>query len=426
MTKPLRTLILSTFDTCGGAARAAFRLHQGLRILGVDTQMLVQVKSSDNVAVIAPRPNFRRDFAKLRPSLDSLLLKLHPQHEATTFSPQWVPDFIDQKVKQSAPDVINLHWVCDGFLKIETLAKFKRPIVWTLHDMWAFTGGCHYSQECDRYTVSCGNCPQLHSHQTFDLSRWIWRRKAKAWKDLNLAIVTPSHWLAECARSSSLFRELPITVIPNGIDLGLYKPIDRKLARQILKLPQDKQLLLFAAVKATSERRKGFHLLQAALQQLSQSGWAEKAELLVVGASPPPSDATGLKFQTHYLGTLSDDISLALVYAAADVFVAPSLQDNLPNTVMEAIACGIPCVAFNVGGMPDLIEHQRNGYLAQPYETGDLADGITWVLSDNERYQKLANAARQKAEQDFTLEKQANSYVNLFQQRLASLSLHDR
>ena len=420
----MKVLLLNTSDIEGGAARAAYRLQQGFKQLGVNTQMLVQAKSSDDVTVIAPRPNLRRDFAKLRPSLNSLLLKLHPQHELTTFSPQWVPDFVEPKVRHLTPDIVNLHWVCDGFLQIETLAKLKCPLVWTLHDMWAFTGGCHYNQECDRYTASCGNCPQLSSGREFDLSRWIWQRKAKAWKNLNLSIVTPSHWLAECAHASSLFRELPITVIPYGIDIERYRPIDRKLARQILKLPQDKQLLLFAAVKATSDRRKGFHLLQAALQRLSQAGWAEKAELLVVGASPP-QNAAELEFRIHYLGTLNDDISLALAYAAADVFVAPSIQDNLPNTIMEAIACGTPCVAFEVGGMPDLIDHQRNGYLAQPFNTGDLANGIMWVLSDIDRHQRLANAARQKAEQNFTLETQATRYVNLFQQRLAGSSLHN-
>ena len=417
----MNVLLLSTSDISGGAARASYRLHQGLKQLNTNTQILVQVKSSDDVAVVEPRPHLRRDFAKVRPALNALPLKAYSRHEQPLFSVQWLPDFIEPKVRQFKPDVLNLHWVCDGFLQIETLAKLDCPIIWTLHDMWAFTGGCHYSQECDRYTAACGSCPQLGSNRDFDLSRWIWKRKAKAWKNLNLSIVTPSHWLANCARSSSLFHALPVHVIPYGIDLERYKPTDRKLARQILKLPQDKKLILFAAIGATSDRRKGFQLLQAALQYLEQAGCAEKFELLVVGASQPntPND---LKLRTHYLGTLSDDVSLSLAYAAADIFVAPSTQDNLPNTVIEAFACGTPCVAFNIGGMPDLIDHQQNGYLAQPFQIEDLAHGITWVLSDEKRHQCLADAARQKAEREFALEKQATRYIDLFKQMLNTSS----
>jgi len=418
----MKVLLLSSSDFIGGAARAAYRLHKGFEQLKIDTQMLVQVKSSDDASVVAPQTNLKKSAVALRPSLDYLPLRLYPQRDRTNFSTQWVPDSIASRIKQLAPDIVNLHWVCDGFLQIETLAKLDRPIVWTLHDMWAFTGGCHYSQDCDRYTASCGNCPQLHSDQTCDLSRWIWSRKTKAWKNLNLTIVTPSHWLAKCARTSSLFQGLPIEVIPYGIDLEQYKPIDRKLARSLLNLPQDKQLILFTAVQATSDRRKGFHLLRAALEHLNQLDRAAKAELLVVGAFQP-SDSIELGLQTRYLGRLNDDVSLALTYAAADVFVAPSTQDNLPNTVMEAIACGTPCVAFNIGGMADLIDHQCNGYLAQPFQTEELAHGIAWILADPERHRRLAEAARQKAEQEFALEKQATRYVTLFQQVLAGIRL---
>jgi glycosyltransferase involved in cell wall biosynthesis len=352
---------------------------------------------------------------KLTEYLDKLPLQFYRQRDAGDFSPELLPDAIASKVAQHNPDIINLHWVCNGFLKIETLAKLTQPLVWTLHDMWPFTGGCHYSQECDRYTDSCGACPILHSDRNGDLSRWIWQRKAKAWKDLNLTIVTPSSWLAKCASSSSLFKNLRVEVIPNGLDTRKYKPIQRQMARELLNLPQDKYLVLFGAMYASSARRKGFHLLQPALQSLSQSGWQDRIELAVFGASEP-IEPIELGFKSHYLGKLSDEISLALVYAAADVFVAPSLQDNLPNTVMEAIACGTPCVAFNIGGMSEMIEHQVNGYLAQPYQIDDLAQGIAWVIENRERHQKLCDRAREKAEQEFTLEIQARRYESVYQE----------
>jgi glycosyltransferase involved in cell wall biosynthesis len=318
--------------------------------------------------------------------------------------------------------VINLHWINAGYLQVETIAKFNKPLVWTLHDMWAFTGGCHYSQDCDRYTASCGACPQLHSSKDWDLSRWVWQRKAKAWRNLNLTIVTPSSWLAKCARSSSLFQEQRVEVIPYGLDTEKYKPLNRQVARELLNLPQDKQLVLFGALSATGDQRKGFHLLQPALQDLSKSGWQDRLELVIFGSSEP-ANPPELGFKAHYLGTLNDDISLALVYSAADVFVAPSVQDNLANTVLEAIACGTPCVAFNIGGMPDMIEHQKNGYLAQAYKTEDLAQGIAWVLENNERHGKLGARAREKAQQEFTLEIQARRYLSLFTEILASSSV---
>lgn len=410
----MKVLHLNTSDS-GGAGRAAYRLHQGLQSLGVESQMLVQVSHGDDKAIFSPYSTLGKLIAKLKLTerLDSLPLKLYRHRQQTDFSPELIPDVLVAKLSQHNPDVINLHWTCHGFLQIETLPKFKRPLVWTLHDMWAFTGGCNYSQECDRYTNSCGACPILHSHQNWDLSRLIWQRKAKAWKNLNLTIVTPSLWLAHCAGSSSLFNDVRIEVIPNGLDTEKYKPVPRQLARNILNLPQDKHLVLFGAMYPNSDRRKGFHLLQPALQHLSKSGWQDKIELVVFGASEP-KEPTNLGFKSHYLGKLSDDISLALIYAACDVFVAPSLQDNLPNTIMEAIACGTPCVAFNIGGMPDMIEHHSNGYLAQPYQIDDLAQGIAWVIEDRERHYKLGDRARQKAEQEYTLEIQAHRYSSLY------------
>jgi glycosyltransferase involved in cell wall biosynthesis len=410
----MNVLLLSIADVEGGAARAAYRLHQGLQRNSIKSQMLVQEKFSDDPTVFNENSKLAKGFAKLKPTLDNLPLKFYRQREDTVFSCEWLSDSISSKVARLKPDVINIHWICNGYLQIETLAKFQHPAVLTLHDMWAFTGGCHYSQDCTRYRQSCGNCPQLHSSQTWDVSRWIWQRKASAWKNWHPTIVTPSRWLANCARSSSLFQDEKIEVIPNGIDLQQYKPIDRKLAREILNLPQDKRLILFGAVKATSDRRKGFHLLQASLQMLEQTDWQNTAELLVLGASHSPNET--LKFTTRYLGKLKDDISLSLVYSAVDVFVAPSIQDNLPNTVLEAIACGTPCVAFDIGGMPDLIEHQKNGYLAPAFEVDALARGIAWVLEDDDRYQTLSQFARKKAEQEFSLELQAKRYIQMFEE----------
>ena len=412
----MKVLHLSESDS-GGAGRATLRLHQGLQRIGVDSQILVQLKYSDNKAVLAPRTTFGKFCAKLKllEHLDALPLKLYPQRKAGDFSLQWLPDRIASKVAQFAPDVVNLHWVCHGYLSIESIAKFKTPIVWTLHDMWAFTGGCHYSQECDRYINSCGTCPQLSSSKNGDISRWVWQRKLKAWQDLNLTIVTPSTWLAKCASSSSLFKDVRVEVIPNGLDTQQYKPIPQQVARELLNLPQHKQLILFGAMYPNSDRRKGFYLLQQALQSIKKSAKHDSIEVVIFGAARP-KEPIELGLPCHYLGKLNDDISLAVVYSAADVFVAPSTQDNLPNTVMEALACGTPCVAFNIGGMPDMIEHQHNGYLAQALDSEDLARGIIWVL-ENQETNHLRHRARQKADKEFTLDLQARRYKSLYLER---------
>jgi glycosyltransferase involved in cell wall biosynthesis len=413
----MKILLMNTCDLEGGAARAAYRLHQGLQKNNITSKMLVQTQLSDDCNVIAPEKVLQKEINNIRIILEGLPLKLYPDRQRTNYSLQWVKDLTLPKIKEINPDLINIHWVNGGYLQIETIAKLKKPIVWTLHDMWAFTGGCHYTQDCDRYTNSCGACPQLKSQKDWDLSRWIWQRKAKAWKDLNLTIVTPSQWLANCARNSSLFANTRIEVIPNGLNTEIYKPIERNLAKNLLGLPQNKRIILFGAMWATSDRRKGFHLLQPAFQKLRQLTNSEDIELAIFGASSP-SNPPDFGFPTHYLGRLNDDFSLSMLYAASDIYISTSLQDNLPNTIVEALACGTPCVAFKIGGMPDLIEHQQNGYLAEPFVAEDIARGMAWAIENSERYDRLCDRAREKAEREFNLQLQTSRYVSLFEELL--------
>jgi glycosyltransferase involved in cell wall biosynthesis len=309
--------------------------------------------------------------------------------------------------------VINLHWVCNGFLKVETLKKLNRPLVWTLHDMWPMTGGCHYSAGCDRYQQQCGHCPVLQSDRAKDLSFEILRRKARAWNGLDLTVVAPSQWLANCAQASALFRDCRIEVIANGIDTSLFRPGFKQAARALLNLPSDKKLLLFVAGSTTGDPRKGFRYLVEALDWLQMDGGDRDFELAILGEDAPDTPLP-LPFKTHYLGRFSDEAALALVYNAADVFVAPSVEDNLPNTVVEALACGTPCVAFDIGGMPDMVDHLSNGYLAEPFEIKDLAKGIAWALSA-EPSVNLGERSRQKAEQAFDSQTQAAKVLALYQ-----------
>lgn len=410
----MKSLLLSTYDIQGGAARAAYRLHQGLQTIGVDSQILTANQTSDDPQVIGSRSKLEKTIAFLRPGIDSLPLARYRQRTGDRYSLAWLPETRVQQIDGLKPDIVNLHWIGSGFFRLESLKKIKQPIVWTIHDMWAFTGGCHYTDGCDRYLNQCGACPQLGSRSKGDLSHWNWKRRGRVFKQLDLTIVAPSQWLTDCAKQSPLLCDHRIETIPYGLDLTTYQPYEKTRVRSLLKLPQDKPLILFGASDATSDRRKGFHLLAKALQQLRLMEWEILPEIVIFGASHGQLDCG---FPVHYLGVLQDDLTLALAYSAADVFVAPSIQDNLPNTVLESIACGTPAVAFAIGGMPDLIESGQTGYLAQPFDTADLAKGIQWVLTTSE---PLGHKARQRAEQRFGLKRQAETYQNLFESLLAT------
>lgn len=414
----MKVLMLNTFDEGGGAARAASRLHRGIKDLGIDSSMMVQFKSGDAGDVICDANRLGILARRGRLALNMLPVRLYPNRPINNFTPAWLPQTLAGKVAAVDHDILHLHWLAAGFVRIETLRQFGKPLVWTLHDSWAFTGGCHVPFECVRYRERCGACPVLGSSRGEDLSRRVWRRKSKAWRSLNLTVVAPSRWMAGCARASALFRGVRVEVIPNGLDLSLFRPFSKHLARERLDLPPDKKLILFGAVGGTSDRNKGFSLLLAALQKMSAGGSRDGAELMVFGA-PEPARVASFGMKARYFGRLDDDIRLALLYAAADVFVAPSILENLSNTVMEAMACGTPCVAFNQGGMTDLIEHGKTGFLAPAYESEGLAAGIREVLEDDAARQRMAEGSRRKVEEEFDLKKASRRYAALYREILA-------
>jgi glycosyltransferase involved in cell wall biosynthesis len=413
MVLKMKILHLTTYDNFG-AGKAALRLHQGLMQNKVDSTTLVANISTDTPKVLLTN-KYSRGYNFIQSFIFNQLSARRGINTDNTFSSNATPCLISNDIRKIEPDLVHLHWIGMEFLRIEYLTKINVPLIWTLHDMWTFTGGCHYSGGCDLYTKVCGTCPQLSSNNERDLSHWVWQRKIRAWKNLNLTIVTPSKWLAECARKSSICKDMRIEIIPNGLDIQRYKPINRQQARNILGLSLNAKIILFGAVSATSAPRKGFQFLAQALQKLRHKSNIDEIELVIFGSSQP-IDPPNLGFKINYLGRLNDDITLALVYAAADVFVAPSIEDNLPNTVMESLACGTPCVSFHIGGMSDLIEHQQNGYLAKPFDINDLAYGISWVLTDEERYQGLRDRARKKVEIEFSSELQAHRYTSLYQE----------
>ncbi|ALC15486.1 group 1 glycosyl transferase [Desulfuromonas soudanensis] len=419
----MNILMLNEADGGGGAAKAAFRLHCGLQRLGVDTRLLVQKGTSGAPGVLSTAAPAGKIIQALRVHLDMLPVRCTPNRPLLNFSPAWLPDRVTGQVAAIGPDVIHLHWLAAGFLRLETLRKLNRlnrPLLWTLHDSWAFTGGCHVPFECTRYRQRCGACPVLGSSTEGDLSRKVWERKKKAWENLDLTVVAPSRWLADCARSSSLFCDVRVEVIPNGLDTKIFNPMDKARARELLSLPQDKKLILCGGAGMNLQANKGFGLLKSALRSLASTDWGGKAELVVFGLSGPDEErGSGLK--ENYLGWLQDEASLAAAYSAADLFVIPSLQENLPNTALEAMACGTPCVAFEQGGMADLIDPGQNGYLARPYDIEDLMSGIRLILENDGLRSAMAQASRLKVETTFALDIVCQRYVALYQELIGDI-----
>lgn len=411
----MKILYLNGADIEGGAAKAATRLLQGVHGQGTDARLYVQRRYGDAPLVDGPRSPLGKALGFTRPTIEQLLLGITPGRMKGPFCAAWLPDGLLARVSAAKPDIVHLHWVA-RMMRLETLRRITLPIVWTLHDSWPFTGGCYLPGDCTRYRESCGLCPVLNSSRENDLSRRVWERKQRAWQGLNLTIVAPSRGMAAAARSSSLFRNARIEVIPNGIDVQTYRPYDKRAARERFSLPHDRRLILFGAASATNDRNKGFHLYAEALKELANR--RDNIELVFFG-SADAGKLAGLGFRAHYVGWQSDETSLAHLYSSADLLVLPSIQESLGYTVMEAMACATPCVAFDQGGVPDLIDHRRNGFLARPYGSSDLAHGIAWMLEDEQRRVELGHAARTKIEQVYDIGTVAQRHLDLYHELTA-------
>jgi len=419
--RSMRVLHLSTFDENDGAARGSLWLHRALRERGCDSTMVVGWKRSADPAVL-PLPNaLSRLWATARMRLDGLPLRRYGGHGpmASFWTVGWVPSRMGALVRRFAPDIVHLHWVGAGFMPIAALKRFGCPVVWTLRDMWAFTGGCHYTDSCTRYEYGCGACPQLHSDRERDLSRTIWRRKRRHWANADLWFVPISSWLADCARSSALLRAAPIEVIPNGLDLDRFRLTEKALARDACGLPADRPIIVYGAMRATRDPRKGFRELLVALAKFREAAAHENA-LLVVFGDLKPGDLPDLGIESRYLGYIDDDRRLVQLYASADVAVVPSLQEAFGKTVIEAMACGTPVVAFDSGGPRDIIDHRIDGYLAEPFSTDDLARGIGWCLAEVRAGNALGPRARAKVEAKFDIGVVAARYHALYRTALAA------
>lgn len=413
----MKILHINMADTLGGAARGCYWLHKALQDAGVDSHMLVLRKASRDPSVHVLSPGVRgRIQSTILPRLDSIPSRWVKKDDAGVWSTEIFPNQIVSAIEDIAPDIVNLHWVGAGFLPIAALKKIECPIIWTMRDMWPMTGGCHYTNGCQRFENKCGSCPQLSTNMEWDLSRLIWHLKQKHWRDLDLHLVAISHWLKESVEKSSILGDYPVSMIPNGIFLDCFKPTDKRVARQILGLPQERRLVLFGALSSTTDTRKGFHHLRGALELLAKEQNATDLEVVVFGNGEQPKD--NLPLPTHYLGRLHDDIALTLAYSAADVMVVPSIEEAFGKTVIEAMACKTPVVAFDTGGPRDIIEHKKSGYLAGSVSADALAAGIDWTIEAEERIRHLSDAALERAKSTYDIHLVAAQYVMLYKKIL--------
>ncbi len=389
----------------------AYRLHNQLLKEGLEASFLAMQKNSKEDSIHTAPFKFRlRQSINNKVSSSLLKLESNPRHIFKSLN--YFSTGLHKWINQQDADVVHLHWVNADMISIDEIAKIKKPIVWTLHDMWAFCGAEHY---VDLETPSRFE-DNYSSSRAKDISGVDWEKrmctyKQKKWKDCKFHFVTPSYWLNNCL-SESFLRDHPSCVIRNGLDLGVFKPSDIVEVRNKLGLPLNKKLLGFGAIKATGDKRKGYDYLVKALHFLKES-FSEELELVVFGADALP-DKGSIPFKSHCLGNIYDEAKLSRIYCAIDCFIAPSTQENLPNTLVESLACGTPSVAFNIGGNSDIIDHKINGYLAKPFDSKDLADGIKWVLKET----SLADKCRQKTIDCFDISKVTQQYLDLYEQVL--------
>ena len=412
----MRVLIVNTSERTGGAAIAANRLMHALNRNGVEAQMLVRDRKTDALEVVSIPQSWRlkanflweRGVIWMNNGLSKQgIFQVDIANAGTDITT--LPAF------QQA-DVIHLHWVNQGFLSLKNLERIcasGKPVVMTLHDQWYFTGICHYSSNCDKYLTQCEKCPMLKG-PGIDLARRVYNRKRAIYEGRNITFVGCSRWMADLARKSSLTRGHTVTNVPNAIDTDVFKPMDKLEARRRHNLPMDKKLLLFGAQRIT-DKRKGFDFLVEACEHISMHHPTLPGQLeVVVLGGDAPSVKELLPLPVHIVNYLSNEDDIAQLYNAVDLFVTPSLQDNLPNTIVEAMSCGTPCVGFDVGGIPEMINHKQDGYVADYCDSLDFAQGIAWCLNPD-RQPALSAAARAAALATYSQSVAATRYLSIYQ-----------
>lgn len=396
----MKIIMVNTTEFVGGAAVAASRLGRALIRAGIHVNKLNRKNTWLN--------RFRFYWERL-----IIFLSNHLNRNnlfTVSIANTGTNIFSHSLVKEA--DIIHLHWINQGFLSLKDIKKMiysGKPVIWTLHDLWPATAICHYPDKCNKYQFKCSQCPLQNSSSIYDLADWTYERK----KQIGLSkvhFVGCSTWITEMAMKSSLLKGASFSTIPNPIDISIFKPMNKIEARSLLHLHKDKFLLLFAAAKL-SDKRKGASFLVEACSLLKQK-FGDRIEIVLMGnSSEELSEA--IPFKVNSLGYISDQSTMIAIYSSADLFIIPSLEDNLPNTIMESMACGTPCVGFKTGGIPEMIDHKVNGYIANYMDAEDIATGIQWVLGNKDQ-KALSAACVKKVRENYSEEIVSEKYLELY------------
>ncbi|HIF9415872.1 TPA: glycosyltransferase [Photobacterium damselae] len=407
--------IVSHSDLSGGAARAAYRLKDALVKNNINCKMVVKIKLSDDVNVIGETSKIKIFYLKSINYFINKLQKLQKVKSSILHSINIFGSPVYKKILISDSDIINIHWVNAETLSIRQIGQIKKPMIMTLHDMWAFCGSEHLSIDSD--TSDFRNSYNYISSDSdyvsgFNFNKWTWNRKKKHWNK-KFPIVTPSTWLSDCVKSSSLFNGWDVYTIPNAIDIQKFKPIEKTYARFELNLPNKRKIIGFGAMGGGSEKNKGFDLLKSALTELKN----KKNYILLIFGESNPKCVSLCGIETRYLGHISNDSELVKFYNAIDVMVVPSRQEAFGQTASESLSCGTPVVAFNCTGLIDIIDNKKNGYLAKPYDSKDLCSGIEFCCNNFDKIDFKENA-RNKAINMWSYDIVATQYINLYKKIL--------
>ena len=409
--------MISTSERMGGAAVAASRLMDALKNHGIKAKLLVRDKQTGQITVVSLKHNWRMVWNFVWERIVIWKANHFKKHNLFAVDIANTGTDITSLPEFQQADVIHLHWINQGMLSLKNIRKILesgKPVVWTMHDMWPCTGICHHARECTRYGQECGECPFLYGKKhKHDLSYHVFRQKKDIYAHHRITFVTCSHWLEEQARQSALTANQQIECIPNPLNTNLFRPHDKQRARQRLQLPADRKLILFGAFKIT-DKRKGIDYLVAACKLLAEQHPELKDQMAVVTFGKQSTQlAEMLPFKVYPLDYVNNEHRLVDMYNAVDLFVTPSLEENLPNTIMEAMACGTPCVGFNVGGIPEMIDHLHNGYVACYKAVDDFANGIYWALTEPD-YVSLSEQACRKAVSHYSEDSVAKRYIDLY------------
>ena len=420
----MKVLIVNTNEKSGGAAVAAGRLVEALNRSGVKAMMAVMNKETDRFTVVSTQSAMQRKKNFLVERL-GIFLRLHfsKTHLFDIDTASHGCDITSLKEFKEA-DIIHLHWINQGMLSLSNIRRILdsgKRVVWTMHDIWPATSLCHVTLDCTNFHTACRNCRLLPGGGSdSDLSAKVWKRKQKMLDGRKITFVTCSRWLASEAEKSALLTGQTITTVPNPIDNRAFAPHDKKKARMSAGLPTDKKLILFAAQRVTNKYKGMDYLINACRQMAEKHPEMLKDTAVVILGGSADELSTEFSFPVYTIGYISDEKKMAELYNAADVFVLPSLSENLPNTIMEAMSCGVPCVGFNVGGIPEEIDHKQNGYVAEYRSADDLAAGIAWVLCESD-YDSLSRNAVSKVASHYSQQAVAMKYIGVYEKALKNI-----